>query len=330
MIGHHWDESDKHGSANDKEGFKPILRFFDVNALKHGHTHPPSWKVYLPGIDHDRVIPVNHYGDSGDWTYIVKRPSYGKVIDIYFTETPSSDLFYFPDLQKTSVTLGDTVTMLRTPAVFGNGKLHLVCVKKELDRSCNNHPPRYSVRVIRIPIEIIDPGLPGTTPQPQASIDPVKGFIDDTIGTIALEDAEGDLVSCELPAIAVNRYGHMLIVYGRVGVDTADPLGQEARYSVWYDDVRGLQHSNILKAGETLLTSSHTCEIAPGSYMTELAPTATSYHDHPFVVQSVNADVDPMDDESIWMIHTYANLIAGHFRTVVGKVKPTPLHQVEE
>jgi hypothetical protein len=91
-----------------------------------------------------------------------------------------------------------------------------------------------------------------------------------------------------------------------------------------------LQHSNILKAGETLLTSYHECEIAPGNYVGELAYTATSYHDHPFIVQSVNADVDPTDDESIWMIHTYADVSVGDFRAVVGKVKPTPLYQVKE
>jgi hypothetical protein len=106
----------------------------------------------------------------------------------------------------------------------------------------------------------------------------------------------------------------MLIVYGRVGVQTAVDLFQETRYSVIYDDARGLQRSNILKAGEFLATSFHNY-----GGTTETTATATTFFDF---LQSVNADVDPMDDESIWMIHTYTQTSAGKFQAVVGQVQP--------
>ena len=50
-------------------------------------------------------------------------------------------------------------------------------------------------------------------------------------------------------------------------------------------------------------------------------PTATTYYDSG-CVDFATAVVDPVDDETVWMIHEYADKEKSSFLAVVGRVKP--------
>ena len=165
--------------------------------------------------------------------------------------------------------------------------------------------PRMGVRIVRIPVKKMSAGI-------KASTDKTAGFLDHTFGKNAPEDAPGDLVSYELPALAVNKNGVMVMVYGRVGVTTQTPLFPEARYSVYYPNEARQRRSRLLQKGDFLPTFVHDGETKE---------TARHYVDKK-VIDYASAVVDPRDDLTVWMIHKFADKAEDGYKTSVGAVRP--------
>jgi len=195
---------------------------------------------------------------------------------------------------KTSVTLGEAPSMLRAGAVYRNGRIHFVCVKKVQEGA----PERYSVRVVRIPVAVSANAI-------SASTTGAQGFLDWFFGRNALEDAPSDLVSYELPSMAVNKEGEMLFGYGRSPVQTQNPLMPEARYTLWYAGEAKQRRSHLLQAG---------------SYQPVKDGAPINFYGKGDFTSTV---VDPADDKTFWTALFYGDPSRpGAFKTVIGKVAP--------
>jgi hypothetical protein len=290
----------------EEEG-KPLAYVFSVPAMLQAQSNPPHWTYGLADVgggDPKRtLVPVTHHGDTGGLTYIV-RP--GATFEIYaFAGSPAGGAGR-PALMATSVSLGLAPSMLRGGAVYRDGKIYFACMRKVTDRVTDQGGPRMSVRLVRIPVKKT------SASSIQASTDPAAGFLDHTFGRNAPEDDPDDLVSYEMPALAVGKNGVMVVAYGRVGVTTKVPLFPEARYSVYYPNEKAQRRSRVLKAGNFVPTFVHP---------DESKPTDTHYFDAPGIDYGTSV-VDPVDDSSAWMAHEFANKARGGFKTVVGVVKP--------
>ena len=131
------------------------------------------------------------------------------------------------------------------------------------------------------------------------------------------DDAPDDLISYELPAVAVTAANDIAIVYGRVGVNT--PLQHEARYSVWYHDEATRRTSRLLEPGN--YTLPNTLHKDKKGVPLESAPSLTHFYDKNRL-DFAWAVVDPSDDSTVWMIHAYADSGLKGLKAVIGKVKP--------
>ena len=283
---------------------KPLAYVFSVAAMLQGNSDPPHWTFGAAeaGGSEATLVPVNHFGDTGGLTYLV-RP--GATCQIFaFAGSPAGGAPR-PPLLSTSVSLGTAPSMLRGGAVYRAGKIYFACMIKISDRVPDQGGPRMSVRLVRIPVT-------KTASSITANADTATGFLDHTFGRNAPEDAPDDLVSYECPALAINKNGVMIVVYGRVGVQTLQPLFPEARYSVYYPNEASQRRSRVLQNGDYLPAFVHD---------KETKATATHYFDGPGI-DFGTAVVDPADDLSAWMIHEFANKARGGFKTVIGVVKP--------
>jgi hypothetical protein len=115
--------------------------------------------------------------------------------------------------------------------------------------------------------------------------------------------------------MTVVKGGHMVIVYGRVGYKTENPVFPEARFSVYYADDRGLRPSTLLRAGQYMPMRADKEEEPITIY------TPLNRMDYQW------ATVDPTDDETAWIISEYADKAdtaggSDTYRTVVGRVRP--------
>jgi hypothetical protein len=222
---------------------KPLAYVFSVAAMLQGKSNPPHWTYSAVdvGADETTLVPVTHHGDTSGLTYLV-RP--GSTFQIFaFLGSPAGNAPR-PQLLSTSVTLGAAPSMLRAGAVYRAGKLHFACMTKITDRVPNQGGPRRSVRVVRIPV------TKTSSTSIKATTDKAAGFLDHVFGRNAPEDAPNDLVSYEMPALAVNKDGAMALVYGRVGVETQQPLAPEGRYSIYYPTEATQRRSAILRKGD--------------------------------------------------------------------------------
>ncbi|NOQ22831.1 MAG: hypothetical protein GQ565_09345 [Candidatus Aegiribacteria sp.] len=295
------------GSWNEKDGVVPSCRILELHALSAGNRFAPCFKTYPDDVPNGDVVPVNHYGDTRGFNHILKTS--GSTVTVYSFKTPV-DFKVLPEIHQSSVSFSaPRFTSIRTPPVFRNDKLHFVCVKSITPRVLNVRPGRYSVRLMRMAFR-----YKAITQEPIAQGPGTPGFIDTWFGRSALEDSPGDLVSYEVPIIAANKHGHMLIAYGRTGVETENELHPEARYSIFYDDYRALYRSRLVQAGDFTPTKLHELED-----QMETTPTAITHNE---VFKSLNADVDPIDEETLWMIHGYGDSSLNDYNCVIGKVKP--------
>ena len=297
MVTHHAEQSGK-----------PLAYVFSVAAMLQGKSSLPNWTYNAADVggDETTLVPVTHYGDTAGLTYLV-RP--GAKFEIFaFPGSPAGGAVR-PQLLTTSITLGAAPSMLRAGAIYRGGKVYFVCMTKITDRVADQGGPRMSVRVARIPVKKV------SATSIKASTDSAAGFLDHVFGRNAPEDAPDDLVSYEMPALAVNKNGVMVIVYGRVGVTTAQTLFPEARYSVYYPNEARQRRSRVLQKGDFLPTFVHEGETKA---------TATHYVDKSSKggIDFGTAVVDPVDDLTAWMIHEFANKARGGYKTVAGVVKP--------
>ena len=174
---------------------------------------------------------------------------------------------------------------------------------------------------MRIPVRSDGNGHLKAGPCPSAS-----GCLDFDFGLHALEDAPGDELSYDLASLVPDKAGNMVLVYGRVPVKMATPIGQEARYSVFYDDARGLARSRLIQPGGAVLKGNF---CANGK--TDKTATAENYFHiwygsdtcttQPDFQDYGTAAIDP-DGKSVWIAHAYADGTTKRFKMVAAKLTP--------
>jgi hypothetical protein len=292
-------------AARANEPFRPSIRLYAIDAVARHDTHPASCKIYPTDIPHGNPGLVNQYGDANGWNYVV-RPR-GTILDLYYFKTPADFQESF-EVKKTSITVGGTkLTRPRTPVIYRNGKIHYACGARIAAAVPDKYPEQWNIRLVRIPL------LNWQSGDPQPSTNAAQGYLDLEIGGPTAADDSGDKITTEFPAIAVNHDGHILISYGRTGLDTAQSLFPEARYTIYYDDGRGLMEGQVLQPGEFLPTMVHTY-----GGVQETTATARTHYDW---AQSVNAAVDP-NGRAMWFIHGFADTGINYYRPIVGKIIP--------
>lgn len=267
-----------------------VAYVFALDALKTGNQKALRFRLTQTDLGVPAVVPVTHFASPDGLTFLL-RPDGATITIIAFPQPGAS--FKKPAVMKASVTLAEAPSMLRTGAIYRNGKIYFACVKKVQD----GPPERYSVRVVRIPIQVSANGI-------SASTSGAQGYLDWAFGKNAVEDAPTDLVSYELPSMAVNQAGDMLFGYGRSPVQTQKPLLPEARYTLWY-------------AAEAKQRRSR--QLQPGGYQ----PVKDGAKINFYAADFTSTVVDPADDRTFWTALFYGDPSRpGAFKTVIGKVVP--------
>ena len=164
-----------------------VATVFSVQALKSGEQHPPYFLYRSKSVDGVKsVLPATHHQNATGLTYLLGR-SKGTRLDIFaFPQT--SDPWTAPTLLKTSVNLSTDKPKV-VGAVYRQGRIYLVDGKLV---EVGGRAARYSIRVVRIPVEKLGASLI------KASSDPSKGFLDVAFGRNATSDAKGDRLDSDL------------------------------------------------------------------------------------------------------------------------------------
>jgi hypothetical protein len=294
-------------------GLKPAAYVLCVADLLAGSRYPRSHKLFrpdFPSYGKDELSPVTHYG-SNDRTFLVG--SRDTEIIVYSFKNPV-DWQNFPPVDRTSATI---VTPGGTPIRIGDlwqrehpkyrdGKIYFTVHKAVEIREPNVRNALLAVRLLRLPLKNLSSA-------PTASVNPADGFLYHLFGTNAPDDSPGDKVSYEQPTVAVNKEGHMVILFCRIGFDTKRVLHPEARYSVYYADERGARSSRIIREGDFTSTWENPDDPEPRQ-QTILSPY--------YLLDYQTAVVDPADDRTIWMISEYGDAATKGYKAVVGKVTP--------
>ncbi len=263
--------------------------------MRAGTQDPRRFRLGQSAFGVKQVVAVTHQfpGPAGHTLFVAPQ---GKQLTVFALPNPGSGFKPKP-IKQTSVTLERELSMLRSGAFYQGGKIHLTTVLK-VKPGNGTTPDRFSVRVVRLPTKISGGTL-------TASTSPQKGFLDTFFGRNALEDDPEDLISYEMPSMAVNNEGTMFFGYGRSPVTVKKVMYPEARYSVWYADETKPRRSRLLKAGTFQPTKGN----GKKNFM-QLAEFMWS-------------TVDPADNKTFWTAQFFGDPSQkASFKTVVGKVKP--------
>ena len=212
-----------------------------------------------------------------------------------------------PTLQKDSITLDWPLGGTGAAATYRNGKLYAVSQLQASPFVADKTPARQCVRLTRIPVEKTS----------ATTINAMSGKLSDfCFGENSPDDDPGDLISYELPAVAVTKKNDIAMCTEEFGVNTQ--LQHEARYSVWYHNEAARRTSGLLQPGNFNIPKTvHTDQNGDP----ESKASLTHFYD-PNQLDFAWAIVDPTDDSTVWMIHAYADSTLKRLKAVIGKVKP--------
>jgi hypothetical protein len=312
--------SDHQNVPGNAMALRPMATVYRIDDMINQQPAPRNWKIYPYQVGGGTFYPVSHHGDSDGWTYLVK-PTSG--LDIYRFKQPTNNWTDIPLLEKDSFVLNGGASGFTEAIHFRDGKLYMGGAVSVAARVSDVSPQRWHVRGVRIPVATDVAGKLKAGPCPTTS-----GCLDFDFGLHALEDAPTDELSYELASLAPNGAGDMLLVYGRVPVKMTNPIGQEARFSIYYHDARALVRSRLIKGDGPVLKDVY-CD----GGQSEATPTAENYfhvynwHDNePCSTQEDFQDygtaaVDP-DGKSFWVAHAYADGPTNKFKMVGAKIAP--------
>jgi hypothetical protein len=294
-------------------GMKAVAFVLSVEDLLDGSRYPRSHKLFRPDFPSYPKIdlsPVTHYGNTANRTFLIG--SQDSDVMVYSFKNPA-DWRNFPAVDRTSVTIASGGKAIRIGDMwqvehpkYRDGLIYFTRLKEVEPREPNVRNALYAVRLFRLPLKNLS-----TTPT--ASVNPADGFLYHLFGTNAPDDSPGDKVSYERPTIAVNKEGHMVVLFCRVGFDTNRVLHPEARYSVYYSDDRGPRSSRIIREGDLTPTWENPDDPEPRKF-TIFSPY--------YRLDYQTAVVDPADDRTVWMISEYGDAATNGYKAVVGKVTP--------
>ena len=272
------------GHRSPPESGKPAIIWFSLGQTEN-NVSSPAYKEFglqdFGGAGSPK--PVSAYGAAKGALWFLNDETSPTRIDALPDDTNLSGTTPF----------GTTVSPphgalqtngISTPPVYRDGK---ICSATAL--RVEEDPRRNSIRVVCVLVD--HPTASAITASGGG-----QGARDRIFGLSAPQDAPGDRVSYEDPALTVNKNGDIVVAYARFGAKTKDPLNPQARYTIWYHDESKPRRSRVLKLGET-----------------DCCPHAR--------VDLMSAVVDPDNDSSVWMTDMYANNSSG-MSTVIGRVKP--------
>jgi len=289
------------------ESGKPVAYVFSLQDAAAGKLTVGNFTYAASAIGGGGVVPVTSFGDSGGLTFLVRANKTKNVTVFAFPQPANASTA--PALQQDAVSVDWVLgtASLKAP-VYRNGTIYGTSMVEVTPLVPNQKPQRMCVRVLRIPVEKVS----------QAAINvPSNKLSDICFGRSAVDDAPTDLISYELPAIAVTKAGDMIIVYGRIGIETVQTLYPQVRYSAWYHGEAKRRWSRVMQLGNWALPATkHTY-----GGQTETIATATHYYDKGRL-DFAAATVDPVDDATIWMIHAFGSQSYGGLKAVIAKVKP--------
>ncbi len=271
------------GHRSPPESGKPAIIWFSLGQTEN-NVSSPAYKEF----------GLSDFGGAGSPKPVSPYGGADGVLWFLNDETSPTRIDALPDDTNVSgaTPVGTTVAPphgalqgngISTPPVYRDGRIcSATALRVEQD------PLRNSIRVVCV---VVDHAGGAITASASG-----QGARDRVFGLSAPQDAVGDRVSYEDPALTVNKNGDILIAYARFGAKTKDPLKPEARYTLWYHDESKPRRSRVLKLGESVC-----------------CPHAR--------VDLMSAVVDPDDDTSVWLTDMYANG-GSAMSTVIGRVKP--------
>lgn len=136
-----------HKGDGSKTG--PVATVFSVRALAKGERHPPYFRYYSKNVnDINSVMPPQHQQNAAGLTFLLGNNK-GLRLDI-FAFPQVNDPWTAPSLLKTFVNFSTEKPSVMG-AVYRQSKMYLVDPYKVEGEE--GEPERYSVRVVRVPVE---------------------------------------------------------------------------------------------------------------------------------------------------------------------------------
>jgi hypothetical protein len=306
------------------QSHRPMAVVFNMDDMVAGKERPRNWKAEPDDVNGGgTVIPVIHRGPTNGWTYFIalSHGEHGPFSLFGFRQT--ADWSKKPALKQSSITIQGGMNGFREAAIFQAGKVYFSAADQVAARKPDVGPARFMTRVMRIDVSTTATGV-------ALAHCPGPGCLTLAFGERDGGDAAGDLLSYEMPSIAVNAAGDMLIVHARVPVTTAKPVPQEVRYRVFYHDQRGLQDGALLHAGDRVLTQIYCTRqgaervATPENYYHLIGPFTDAAGVKVCPGQRTGQDyataaVDA-NGTDFWMTHAFAH--SGAYKMAAGKVTP--------
>ena len=276
-----------------------VVYVFDADKLAAGN--PDRGPVRLakleaaafPGVKY--IAPVTHHGPTGGVTYLLGSNG-SNEIRVFGLFNPDPNRAARPIvIAGPPVALGARLGTIDGNAVFRGGLLSWTW-----DEWVPGHAKEYRrIRVVRLPVR-----PSGTRPSALwAATDPREGYVDAIIGGREPDDAPGDVIDYEKPALDVNGSGAAVIVYSRKSFRARVEVPPEVRYSILY--------AGEAKARAGVLVRRGTTSAVPDINDNGKAGIDLAY-----------AQVDPADDRTVWITHAYADKRARWYRQIVAAVRP--------
>jgi hypothetical protein len=273
---------------------------FDADKLAAGN--PDRGPVRVAKLDPRHfqgmkfIAPVNHHGPTNGVTYLLGSDGSDTVRPFALLNPDPSRAARPILVPGPPVKIGTRMGPLDGNAVFRNGALHW-----GFEQWAPDHVREYrQIRLFRSPARFV---ATPRGPRLFASEDPAHGYFDVTVGGREPDDAPGDVLDYEMPALDVNAAGDVVVVYARKGFKTAREVPPEVRYSIVYHGEQQARPGLLLRRGST-------------SALPDVHDNGKSGIDLAY------AQVDPADDRTVWVTHAYADGRARWWRQVVAAVKP--------
>jgi hypothetical protein len=292
-----------------------VYNIADMAAAVAGDS-PRNWKIESYAVGEGTYVPVTHHGSvPGGWTYLAHMDANGLTL-WGFVQPATWDSQ--PALKSASSTFTGGMAGFVDGVTYQNNNLYFAGADSVANRSPDHYPERWRVRGMRLEVS-------STSSHFDIANCPASNCLDFTFGQQDADDATNDLLSYEMPSMAVDAAGDMVIVHGRVPIVVATTKGQETRYRVYYSDNRALQGGTVLNLGSPLLTD----KFCTGG-VTESQATADSFYHVQYAVaggcptqryfQDYGSAFSDPDGKHVWMAHAFA--APGGYTMVAGEVQP--------
>lgn len=290
---------------------RPTAYVFNLKEMESGGPTPPNWKLYPFQTGAGSVFPVVHHASSDGWTFMVHSGSSGAE---FFGFKQTSQWGKIPEIKHSNTLPGSVVSGFKESFHFQNNQVFFGGAIQVAPRVPNNIPAQYRVRGIAIPLSAAGDNLSA-------------GPCDDDceVFSLGLEDsAPGAIQGYEMSSLAPNAAGDLFMAFGRIPIMMKTPTGQEARFTIFFHDSRGLQASQPIHTGDVVLkdvdcpNGENTATVEDYWhvwYKTGTCPQQKNFLDYATAVS------DP-DGVSFWFAHAFAT--KGGFKFVAGKVTPAP------